>query len=211
MPQTKTDTGACNSTAVDRSVHSPTVELVLEARRGSRVAREELLLRSLPGLRKWACRRLPSRAHGHMDTSDLEQDVALLSIARLAHFTPEHAGSMPAYLRRVATNRVRDEHRRTVRRPQSVELGDDLPSALPNPLALAIQAEERSRYDAALWRLRAKDQRLIVARAKREWSLSTIARRFRFPSVAAARMALVRAERRLAQLLVSDRAVPQAA
>src|SRR5262245_6579588 len=193
----------CNTSSAEPTDQTTIVALIREARKGSRAAREQLLVRGLAGLRQWARRRVPARARDHMDTCDLAQEVALLTIARLSHFTPENAASMPAYLRRVATNRMHDEHRRAMRRPQRVDLTDAVLSKEPTPLTLAIQADERVRYQQALWKLCAKDRRLVVARTVGEWSLSTIAHRFRFRSVGAARMAVTRAEHRLRRLLAS--------
>ena len=190
-----------NSTAAGPVDPLSTAGLVVKAQQGCRAAREELLVDSLPHLRRWARQRLPPAARGHMDTCDLVQDAALLTVARLARFNPEHAGSMPAYLRQVAQNRVLDEFRRTMRRPQSVELDEKLPSEQPSPLAQAIGAEERRRYRRALKKLRCKDRQLVIARYSSECGFATIARRFELPSVAAARMAVRRALERLARQL----------
>src|SRR4051794_9345141 len=158
---------------------------------------EAMLLDSLPDLRRWARHKLPSAASDYMDSSDLVQDVALLAFARLAQFSPRHAGSMPAYLRQIARNRICDEFRRTVRRPHAVALDETLASAQMSPLALAIRAEESEQHRQALRRLRAKDRRLLIARYKNEQDFATIAGQFGLPSVDAARMAVSRAERRL--------------
>jgi RNA polymerase sigma factor (sigma-70 family) len=174
-----------------------TAALVSAARQGSRAACEALLIGSLPGLRRWARGKLPAAARGHMDTGDLVQDAALLAVTRLALFNPQNGGSMPAYLRQIARHRVCDEFRKAMRRPQSVALDETLRSEQPSPLALAIQVEERLRYRRALGDLRNKDRQLLIARYEREWDFETIAKQFELPSVAAARMAVLRAERRL--------------
>jgi RNA polymerase sigma-70 factor, ECF subfamily len=187
----------CNSVTIGPIDRPSTARLVSEAQQGSRTACEELLVGSLPGLRRWARYKLPAAARGHMDTCDLVQDAALLAVARLARFTPQNEGSMPAYLRQIARHRVCDEFRRTVRRPQSVELNETLQSEQPGPLALAIKVEERWRYRRALRKLRSKDRKLVNARYESESGFATIAKHFGLPSAAAARMAVRRAERRL--------------
>lgn len=174
-----------------------TMDLVLEAQRGDDGAREELLIRSLPDFRRWARGRVPSSARGHMDTCDLVQEAALHTFRRLAHFTPEHAGSMPAYLRRAASNRVLDELRRTARRGTPDQLDEPMRSNDDDPLTETMRAEDRARYRRALRALRARDRRLVIARHESEWSFAEIARRLGLPSAAAARMALRRAERKL--------------
>jgi RNA polymerase sigma factor (sigma-70 family) len=167
----------------------------LEAGRGSDL--ERMLLDSLPNLRRWARRKLPQAARGHMDTCDLVQEVALLTVAHLTEFSPRHESSMSAYLRQVARNRVCDEFRRASRRPQSVPLEDTIPSGEGSPLSSAIRAQARQRYREALRTLRGKDRGLLIARYDRERDFTSIAAQFGFPSVAAARMAVGRAERRL--------------
>jgi RNA polymerase sigma factor (sigma-70 family) len=178
-----------------------TVELLFDARQGNRAAREELLVRSLPAFQRWASRHLPASARDQMDTCDLVQKVALQTLRRLAEFVPEHAGSMSAYLRKVAKSRVCDEFRRMKRHPAAVALEDCVPSENPSPLALAIHAEEHHSYRRALRTLRPKDRKLLIARNDLGWSLARIARRFALPSAAAARMAVGRAQRRLAAQL----------
>jgi RNA polymerase sigma factor (sigma-70 family) len=176
---------------------------VLEAQRGSQSAREQLLVEGLPGLRRWAHGRLSPELRNCMDTCDLAQEVALLTLTHLSRFTPEHDGSMKGFLRRVAINRLLDEFRRTRRRPKRVALDDAVPSGSIGPLECAVQAEERRRCRSALSRLRTKDQQLLHARFDEEASLATIAARFGLPSTAAAGMALVRAERRLKREMAS--------
>lgn len=174
-----------------------TSELVMDAQAGSRAAREELLIRDLPGVRRWAHGRLAPRLRGHMDTGDLAQDVALLTVTHLARFTPAHAGSMRKFMQCVATNRLYDAYRRSRRRPESVALEDAVPCREPGPLELALRGERNRRYRQALTRLRPKDRRLILARCVEEKSLAEIAHAFGLPSSAAAGMAVTRAEKRL--------------
>src|SRR5262245_41531704 len=194
-PATFTDSEAAS---VDRQ---PTVELLVDAQRGDRAAREELLVRSLPAFHRWASRHLPASARDQMDTCDLVQKVALQTLRRLSDFQPEHAGSMPAYLRKVAKSRVCDEFRRMKRHPSAVALDEGVASERPSPLALAMSAEAHQSYMAALRTLRLKDRRLLIARNELGWSLKKIARRLGLPSAAAARMAVKRAQRRLANQL----------
>jgi len=87
----------------------PTIELVLQARGGDRMALESLLERCLPPLKRWAHGRLPAHARGSLDTGDLVQEAALHVLARLDKFEPRHVGAMQAYLRMSVINRIRDE------------------------------------------------------------------------------------------------------
>src|SRR5215204_5927814 len=106
----------------------PTIELVVRARAGDRLAVEALLQRCLPGLRRWAHGRLPPAARASLDTQDLVQETVLHVLRRLDHFEPRHVGAMQAYLRQSVINRIRDEVRRIGRQPAPVELPEDLSS-----------------------------------------------------------------------------------
>lgn len=194
---------AFSDSAAANADRQPTMELIVDAQQGNRAAREELLVRSLPAFQRWASRHLPASARDQMDTCDLVQKVALQTLRRLSEFVPEHEGSMSAYLRKVAKSRVCDEFRRIKRHPSSVALDDALPSEHPSPLALAISAEAQESYQAALRSLRLKDRRLLIARNELGWSLAKVAEQLGLPSAAAARMAVKRAQRRLAAQLAS--------
>src|SRR5262245_29002524 len=77
----------------------PTIELVVRAQGGDRLAVEALLERCLPPLKRWAHGRLPASARGRLDTGDLVQEAALHVVARIDRFEPRHVGAMQAYLR----------------------------------------------------------------------------------------------------------------
>ncbi len=175
----------------------PTIELVLQARGGDRMALEALLERCLPPLKRWAHGRLPAHARGSLDTGDLVQEAALHVLARLDKFEPRHVGAMQAYLRMSVINRIRDEIRRVGRRPEAVEFIDDTPGDATSPLEAAIRDEAYQRYRNALEQLRTRDREMVVARIEVQWSISEIAHRFRMASVDAARVAVSRSLKRL--------------
>ena len=175
----------------------PTIELVVRAREGDRLAVEALLQRCLPGLRRWAHGRLPAAARGSLDTSDLVQETVLHVLRRLDHFEPRHVGAMQAYLRQSVINRIRDEVRKVSRHPASVELPVDLVSDRTSPLEVAVQAEAYQHYREALGGLGSRDRELVVARIEAQWSVAEIAKRFEMPTPDAARMAVGRAIKRL--------------
>lgn len=175
----------------------PTIELVIRARAGDRMAVEALLQRCVPSLKRWAHGRLPSGARGSLDTADLVQEAVLHTLQRLDAFEPRHVGAMQAYLRQSVINRIRDEVRRVARRPAAEALSSEHPADSTSPLETAIQTESYERYRAALERLKHRDREMVVARVEAQWSLSEIAQRFGMRTVAAARMAVGRAIRRL--------------
>jgi RNA polymerase sigma-70 factor (ECF subfamily) len=177
----------------------PTIELVLKARAGDRLAVEALLQRCLPKLRRWAHGRLPPAARGNLDTGDLVQETVLHVLRRLDTFEPRHVGAMQAYLRQSVINRIRDEVRRIGRQPAATELPDDLQADVTSPLEAIVQAEAYQRYRAALDGLSPRDRELIVARIEAQWSVPEIAQRFGLRTVDAARMAVTRALRRLTE------------
>ena len=86
-----------------------TMELIIKARAGDRMAVEALLQRCLPDLKRWAHGKLPVAARGAIDTGDLVQDAARVALRRLHVFEPRHVGAMQAYLRQSVINRIRDE------------------------------------------------------------------------------------------------------
>ena len=185
----------------------PTIELVVKAREGDRLAVEALLQRCLPGLRRWAHGRLPPAARGSLDTGDLVQETVLHVLRRLDTFEPRHVGAMQAYLRQSVINRIRDEVRKIGRKPPPSELPDDLSSDMTSPLEAVVEAEAYDRYRAALTQLNPRDREMIVARIEVQWSLAQIAEHFGMRTADAARMAVSRALRKLTGKLQTPGAV----
>jgi RNA polymerase sigma factor (sigma-70 family) len=175
----------------------PTIELVVKAREGDRMAVEALLQRCLPQLKRWAHGRLPAAARGSLDTGDLVQETVLHVLRRLDHFEPRHVGAMQAYLRQSVINRIRDEVRKIGRQAPPSELPDDLASDLTSPLEFAVKSEAYERYRSALEELPQRDREMIVARIEVQWSLAEIASRFGMRTSDAARMAVGRALKKL--------------
>jgi RNA polymerase sigma-70 factor (ECF subfamily) len=175
----------------------PTIELVVRAREGDRMAVEALLQRSIPSLKRFAHGRLPAAARGSLDTGDLVQETVLHVLRRLDSFEPRHVGAMQAYLRQSVINRIRDEVRRIGRHPAPAELPQDLAADMPSPLEEAIRSEAYERYRDALETLSPRDRQLVVARIESQWSLAEITEQFEMRTVDAARMAVTRALKRL--------------
>ena len=174
-----------------------TMELVVRAREGDRLAVEALLQRCLPSLTRWAHGRLPASARGALDTGDLVQEAAMHALKRLDYFEPRHVGAMQAYLRQSVINRIRDEVRRVTRHPAPVELPPDHAADATSPLESAIMAESYERYRQALATMNQRHREIVVARVELQWSLAEIAQRFGMRTADAARMAVSRALKRL--------------
>lgn len=184
----------------------PTIELVLSAREGNRMALEALLERCMPSLKRWAHGRLPAYARGTLDTADLVQEAAMHVLARLDKFEPRHVGAMQAYLRMSVINRIRDEVRRVGRRPEAVPLVEEPPGDGTSPLEELIREQAYAQYREALGRLRTRDREMVVARVEAQWTVQEIAQRFGMTSVDAARVAVSRSLKRLTAHLLEARA-----
>ena len=189
------------ATATTLLSDEPTIELVISARAGDRLALEALLERCLPPVKRWAHGRLPAHARGALDTGDLVQEAAMHVLARLDKFEPRHVGAMQAYLRMSVVNRIRDEIRRVGRRPETVEMTTEPISDATSPIEAAIRSQAYERYRSALGELRPRDREMVVARVEMQWSAEQIAQRFEMPSVDAARVAVSRALKRLTAIL----------
>ena len=175
------------------------LQLLERARAGDRAALDTLLARYLPRLRRWASGRLPRWARDLADTQDIVQDVVLQTFKNLGTFEPRSEGALQAYLRQGIVNRIRDEHRRSGRRPSVTQLDTQTPDRGASPLEDAIGQEALERYERALMRLRPQDREAIIARVELDCSNEEIAAALGKPSANAARMAVERALLRLAQ------------
>jgi RNA polymerase sigma-70 factor, ECF subfamily len=192
------------STGPERPRESPlaahtTVELLEAVKQGDRAALERLFERVVPALRRWAHGRLPPSARGMLDTADLVQDTVIAALRRLDGFQAHHQGALQAYLRAAVMNRIRDVIKHRNRRPLQVEVPDTLPDREPSPLEQAIGAENVERYERALARLSAPDREAIVGRLELQYSYEELALALDKPSADAARMAVTRAVKRLAE------------
>ncbi len=180
-------------------------ELLLRARSGDREAQDRLCAYYLPRLHRWARGRLPQAARGALDTGDLVQEVLVGALQQIEVFEPQHEWSFQAYLRQALINRIRDEVRRARRRPAAVPLDSGSPTLEASPLERAIGIEGVERYEAALRRLRADEQQLIVARCELGMSHQEVAQLLGKTSANAAQVAVHRALVRLAKEMVHER------
>jgi len=177
------------------------LRLLERARAGDAAALNVLMGRYLPRLRRWASGRLPRWARDVADTQDLVQDVVLQTFKNIETFEPRNEGALQAYLRQSIVNRIRDELRRTGRRPAAAELDVRMPDDGASPLEEAIGREALDRYERALMQLREQDREAIIARVELDCSNEEIAVALGKPSANAARMAVERALLRLADAM----------
>lgn len=177
----------------------PSADLIRRAREGDRATLELLMRRHLPSVSRWARGRLPAWARDSMNTDDIVQDVFLRSMANLSAFEPRHSGAMTAYLRQAVLHRIRDEIRKTQRKPGREEIPHNQPAGTPSPHEEAEAMELLESYEAALGRLREEDRQAIVARVELKLPYREVAAMLGKPTEEAAQMAVSRALVRLAR------------
>ena len=121
-----------------------TATLLRRFRQGDLAARDAILARYAPALRRWAQGRLPARARGLVDTDDLVQITLLRALGRLKEFEPRREGAFLAYLRSILLNQIREELRRALRRPRQEEIDEEsLRDCGPSPLERAKREPTR--------------------------------------------------------------------
>jgi RNA polymerase sigma factor (sigma-70 family) len=172
--------------------------LLRKAQAGDQVALNQLLGRYLPSLERWASGRMPASIRSMNDTGDIVQEAVINALRNLSTLEHRSDSALLAYLRQAVKNRIVDQYRRHNRRPLREEIPDDLPAAATNPLEAAIGAEALERYERALAKLSDDDRQAIVLRVEFAQDFGEIAAQMGKPSVAAARMAVTRALKRLA-------------
>jgi RNA polymerase sigma factor (sigma-70 family) len=176
-----------------------TVELLNRVKAGDNAARERLVARCIPPLRRWARGRLPSYARDMLDTEDLVQESVLAALGRIEGFEARREGALQAYLRQALANRIKDVIRYKRRRPLQTELPEDARDQGESPLEQVIGLENTERYEAAMLRLRDGDREAIIARVELRYSYQELAVALGKPSADAARVAVARAVYRLAR------------
>ena len=140
--------------------------LIFRVREGDQPARGRLFPRFLPGLRRWAHGRLPSRARGLVETDDLVQISLLRALARIDCFDPKRQGAFLAYLHQVLMNCIREEIRRASRRPSGEPFSGELPEDRPSLLDRTIGRKALSSYEEALAELPEEQQQAVILRVR---------------------------------------------
>jgi len=184
--------------------HDSTFELLQRSRSGDADALNRLLERYMPALRRWAQGRLPMWARDLADTQDLVQDTLIQAVKHLGTFQPQHEGALQAYLRQALMNRIRDELRRSHRRPVRTELPEAVAAKSASPLEEAIGYEALEAYETALSELRDSDREAIIARVELGQTYEEVAAILGKPSAEAARVAVHRALLKLAEKIKPD-------
>jgi RNA polymerase sigma-70 factor (ECF subfamily) len=182
-----------------------TAYLLSLVRGGDDLARERLLSRYLPMLKRWAHGRLPEHARGLAETDDLVQVTLIRAIDHVHTFQPQREGAFLAYLRQTLLNALRDEIRRSVRLREDHVLDESLTDSAPSLLEQAIGKEIVESYEAALASLPATHQEAVILRIEFGMSHQEIADAIGSPSANAARMTVSRALVQLSEALAQHR------
>lgn len=176
--------------------HAPldsTLDLLQRIRVGDTAARESLVARYLPILRRWAHGRLPRGSGGLADTDDVVQVTLMRALNHLEDFEYRHDGAFLAYLRQGVLNAIRQEIRRSRRHPVTGEV----PASFADPAASVVEEvigrEVLRQYEDALLELTDDQRDAALLRVEFGLSYREIASLMGKPSANAARMLVVRA------------------
>lgn len=178
-----------------------TVSLLARFRAGDEIARDRLLARYLPILRRWAHGRLPNYARQLADTDDLVQITLLRAFNQLGSFEPRGEGGFLLYLRRILLNALRDEIRRWRRAHSSGEPDVDIPDPGRSILEEVIGRDTVERYEAALVELTEEQREAVILRIEFDFKHEQIAEAIGKPTANAARMLVSRALVRVAEIM----------
>lgn len=160
-----------------------------------------LLAALLPGLLRWARRRLPPRARRRMDTGDLVQEALVGALVHLPDLGERDPERVRAYVQQAIRNRIRDELRRSLLGEVAALADDTAPDPQPGPLDEALAADNERRFRAALASLSAQDQKLVTGRLDLALSYEQLAAALGLASPDAARVAARRALLKVARRL----------
>ncbi len=188
-----------------RPAPDSTAHLLSLYRGGDEAARDRLLARYLPILRRWAHGRLPAAGRGMTDTDDLVQVTLVRVLKQIESFRAEREGAFLAYLRQTLLNALRDELRRASSRTQRDAISEEIPDAQASLLEQAIGRDTLDAYEEALATLPEAAREAVILRLEFQMSYQEIADAIGSPSANAARMAVSRSIAHLSTLLGKHR------
>jgi RNA polymerase sigma factor (sigma-70 family) len=182
-------------------------ELLARAKAGDARAISSLFRRHGPELRQWARGRLPRWARTVADTTDIIQDVLLRTFKRIDRFEDRGKGALRGYLRRSVMNRIQDEMRKVVRRPtgQLEERLFNIAGDGPSPHESAVGGERERHYKGALVHLSEEERVLVVGRIELGFNYDQLALISGRATPEAARQAVRRAVKKLAERMPNAR------
>lgn len=182
-----------------------TGELLHRAKQGDEAALNALMARYRPRLQRWASGRLPCYARSLFDTGDLVQETLLKAIEGLDQIEVRGPGVFQAYVRQAVLNRIKDQVRWARRRPGPDGVPEELIDVSPSPLESAIGSDVLRRFEEGLTHLTDDERQLLHLRIELDFEYEEIAAVTERATRDAARMAVQRALRRLAEVMGHER------
>ncbi len=211
----KSTSSAQSTTEISLDLEAPdfdsSLDVLARVQAGDGDAARVLIERTVGPLRRWARGKLPPYARSAANTEDVVQDAVVKALARVDQFEHRSVDGMQAYLRESVRNRIRDEVRRVTRRGVTQELPEALQDHSYSQLEELIRRERSDRYLAALRTLKPQDRMAIIFRLEHRHSFEEIAAKLGKSSPDAARMAVTRAVKRLAEAIGLPAPTPSAA
>lgn len=195
MPRTSDSAGAADPERAPAPVPSEvesTRALLDQIRGGDELARDRLIRRFLPGLRRWAHGRLPAQARGMVETGDLVQVALLRALDRVDLFEAGRGGAFLSYLHQILLNLIRDEARRALRRPAE-PLPEELPATREGLLERTVGRGAVLAYERALELLNEDQRQAVILRIEFGFSYPEIAEALGRSSANGVRMQVTRA------------------
>ena len=177
-----------------------TAELFRRARAGDESALNSIYKRFWPVLCRVAHGRLPKCARGLTDTQDVVQNAMVNALKSITSFEPNYPGAFLAYMHKCVNTEIHTQVRKANRRPTPGPIPEDLVSAGPSPIEIAIGADTHDRYERALDMLDEDDRQIIIAYVEMGFSYADLALTLDI-KVNAARMRVGRALLRLAEAM----------
>lgn len=180
-----------------------TRQLLDRVRAGDQAARDDLFDRYRRKLEMFLRARLPDDLRRLADTQDFTQDVSIKALTSLERFEYRGLGSFWAYLRTIALNQLIEAVRKQQRRGEARSLPDGS-SGEPagtgtSPLSALVRKEEFLAFESALERVPERQRHALLMRLELGLDYPAIAEECGFPSADAARMAITRALKHVAE------------
>ncbi len=185
-----------------KDLQSLSTETLLQRwQEGESAAREALMARYLPVLRRLAHNRLPAHARDLAATEDLVQLTAMKAMRCIDEFQSQGPGALLAYLRTALMNTLRDELRRSQRQPQRVgeEVLAGQADGMPSPMQNVLSDQALAAYERALSELKPGERDAVSLRIEFGLDYAEVAALCGLKTANAARMRVSRALLRLAE------------